>query len=737
MMGKALPTTHMPTNHTRLFWQFRRALCLSIFMLGLWLLGTPTALAQTEAPEAPLTLDLLKTRIKTPLPSEGAPLIDLRHLNIDLGPSSPLETAFYSLLSPVLQAQPIGLDLSDSRITGDLKIDRLATPLTTPLTDANLTAQEQTQLQLDRRRLLQLNTLTQSLLLRPIGPTNPSTIHLFRGPLLLNRTTITGNSTFNNTFFLDRLQAQSAQFQGSTDWSQTRFGKSASFSNARFSQEARFRNSLFFDRANFNQAQFQSTSNFQGSEFQAAANFNQVQFTQGANLSRTTWQGTADFAQTQWQGPALLSKSRFAQALFFTDALFTQALNLRESQFQKPVNLRGAAILDRADFGYCNFSQEAYLNVPGLQFDADRAKFVGDAGRIGQMIRLPNLQGNENLLRELVRNFRRLEQIGDANQVDYTRQRLRTEDLRRRTWGLNLNSATIAQLQAIGFSPTQATAIDKRRQTQPLTSLTELLTLGEVDLATYTELRDRVVAGDRLPLFQDWTQRLGLGSQWLATSLILLLSRNGTSFWLAFGVGLVAAPTFAVMFWWIDRARRFQPVAIVPGWGEFTAVASMALTLAIIGFTAIARNGDRPALTLICLAFVILPIPLGLMGLLYRQGRFHPELGSSYFVEEGTLRQLRILVGRLPVIPRFQLFKDRYIPLPWDKAWNWLNYFDFSFNNFLRLGFNDIRLRDQHVPTLLNMLVWYQWSLGTLYIALLLWTLSRTIPGLNLLIYFR
>jgi hypothetical protein len=77
------------------------------------------------------------------------------------------------------------------------------------------------------------------------------------------------------------------------------------------------------------------------------------------------------------------------------------------------------------------------------------------------------------------------------------------------------------------------------------------------------------------------------------------------------------------------------------------------------------------------------------------------------------------------------------MPLPWGVAWNWLNYFDFSFNNFLRFGFNDTRLRDQHVPTLLNILVWYQWSLGTLYIALLLWTLSRTIPSLNLLIYFR
>ncbi len=725
------------TSNTRLFWLFRRALCLGIiFLLGVGLL-TPPALAQPEPAEAKLTLESLKARIKNPLPSEGAPLIDLRHLTIDLGSTSPLVPGFYSLLSPVLQSgnQPIGLDLSDSHIEGNLEVDRLGTALTSTANET-LSPQEQTQLQLDRRRLLQLNTLTQSLLLRPIGPTSPSSIHLFRGPLLLNRTTITGSSTFNNTFFLDRLQAQNTQFQGNSDWSQARFGRSASFSSARFRRSARFRSSLFFDRVNFNQVQFQADTNFQGSEFQAAANFNQAQFDQGANLSRSIWQGTADFAQTQWQGTALLSKSRFAQALFFTDATFTH-LNLRESQFQKPVNLRGAAILDRADFGYCNFSKEAYLNVPGLQFDADGAKFVGDVGRIGQLIRLPNLQGNENLLRELVRNFRRLEQIGDANQVDYTRQRLRTEDLRRRAWGLNLNSATIAQLQAIGFSPTQAQAIDRRRQIQPLNSLTELLTLGEVDLATYTELRDRVVAGDRLSLYQNWMNRIGLGSTWLATNVILLLSRNGTSFWLAFGVGLVAAPTFAVMFWWIDRARRFQPMAIVPGWGEFTAVASMALVLASIGLTAIVRNGDRPALTLLCLAFVILPIPLGLMGLLYRQGRFHPELGSSYFVEEGTLRQLRILVGRLPIIPRFQLFKDRYIPLPWDKAWNWLNYFDFSFNNFLRLGFNDIRLRDQHVPTLLNILVWYQWSLGTLYIALLLWTLSRTIPGLNLLIYFR
>jgi hypothetical protein len=42
----------------------------------------------------------------------------------------------------------------------------------------------------------------------------------------------------------------------------------------------------------------------------------------------------------------------------------------------------------------------------------------------------------------------------------------------------------------------------------------------------------------------------------------------------------------------------------------------------------------------------------------------------------------------------------------------------------------------RQVPGLITALVWYQWGLGLLYAILLLWTLSRTIPGLNLLLYF-
>jgi hypothetical protein len=219
--------------------------------------------------------------------------------------------------------------------------------------------------------------------------------------------------------------------------------------------------------------------------------------------------------------------------------------------------------------------------------------------------------------------------------------------------------------------------------------------------------------------------------------LLLLLCRYGTSFWLIFGVGLVTTAYFGLVFWLVDRYRRLVPQPIVPRWDETIWVLSSFSLLTLLGLSAIFRTADRPWLTLACLGFVLVPIPVCLLLLVYLRGRYHNLMTVSYFEEEGTLRQLRIVIGRLPILPRYPMFRERYLPLLWDRSWNWLNYFDFSLNNLLKFGFNDIRLRDSHLPGLISTLAWYQWSLGLLYIALLLWTLSRTIPGLNLLIYFK
>lgn len=716
---------------------------LVLVLVLLVLLGTPSqpawaAVAQSE--RVPLTLELLQQRIRSPAQSEGIRVIDLRRLVIDLRPDNgTFREQFYTLLQNQLQkpGSPLGLDLSYSLIQGEFSFSRLGlrTPLYGEALSPLFTPAELTQLQRDRRRLSQLSRLSQSLLIAPNRESQNAALQItvMRGVLKLVQTRFSDPADFANLFFLNRIEAQGVVFAQTTDWSQTRFSQPVSFAGGIFARDTRFRNSIFFARATFSQGQFQGSVTFQGSEFQGGAAFNQAAFQQSANFSRVQWQETVDFAQARWQDQAEFSRNYFGQSLFLTDGAFERGVIFRETQFNRAVNLRGTSIQELADFSYAGFGRSAYLNVAGLRFDPDRAKILGNPGQIGRVFSVPTLQGNENLLRSLVRNFRLLEQIPDANQVEYLTQRLRLKELRQQLFGVNLNTASLAKLQQTGFSSSQALEITRRRNQQSFRSVTELLNLEGIDLATFINVRDRLTAAESASDI-GW---LLDGLTWLGLSLLLLLSRNGTSFWLIFGVGLVTAAYFGVLFWLVDRWRRRVPRAIVPSVAETVWVMVSYGLLTLGGILAIFRTGDQPWLTLASLSVITVPFPLGLLLVLFQRGRYHDLMEVSYFEEEGTLRQLRLTIGRLPILPRYGLFRERYMPLLWDRRWNWLNYYDFSFNNLLKFGFNDIRLRDQHLPSIISLLAWYQWSLGILYIALLLWTLSRTIPGLNLLIYFK
>ncbi|MBD2089456.1 pentapeptide repeat-containing protein [Microcoleus sp. FACHB-1515] len=680
----------------------------------------------------PLTLELLQQRIANPTPADGVRSIDLRRFIIDLrSENAAFRDSFYRLLQIQLRRSntPTGIDLSYSQILGELKFSDFGFPeplygQPTPL----LSEGEQTQLQRDRLRLLQLSQLSRSLLARQPAPQQ---ITVFRGPLKLVQTRFEGIANFSNTFFLARVEAQGADFD-QTAAIESRFGQTASFAGAVWRQDAQFRSAIFFDRASFNQAQFQGSTTFQSSEFQKTANFSQASF-HHANFSRIQWQGNADFAQTRWQAAVSFDRSRFQQSVFFSDAVWSDRVTFYESQFSQPVNLRGASILDRADFGDASFGKSAYLNVAGLQFSADRARILGNPGIVGRVLSVPTLRGNETLLRNLVRNFRLQEQITDANQIEYTTERLRLQELKQRLLGTNLNTASIEQLRRIGFSPDQAAAILAARSPQPLRNLTDLLKLSGIDLATYVRVRDRVVVTQARSI-PSW---LLDAVHWLGLNLLLLLSQYGTNFWLIFGVGLVAIAYFGLVFWLVDRCRRRIPQPILPNFSETVWMLSGFSFLTLSGLAAIVRTSQRPGWTIACLALVLLPVPIALLTVIYGRGRYHDLMNVSYFEEEGTLRQLRIVIGRLPILPRYEMFRERYLPILWERRWNWLNYFDFSLNNLLKIGFNDIRLRDRALPGAIATLAWYQWSLGLLYIALLLWTLSRTIPGLNLLIYFK
>ncbi|MFN6487159.1 MULTISPECIES: pentapeptide repeat-containing protein [unclassified Nostoc] len=726
------------------------ALPLAFLCVLLLLLPLPASAAQTQPERTPLTLELLQERLRTPILREGNLTVDLQKMVIDLRPeNASFRDAFYQLLRKELGTKPLGLDLSYALILGDFVGSDLG--LRTPLYAATMsgdkargiyapifTATEQEEL--EDLRFVCLESLATVLpnskdcrSLLGTESTPSSEITVFRGVLTLVQTRFNGEVKFSNTFFLQSVDAQGATFLQPTNWTETRFARSVSFTSANFQQASNFQSSIFFEKANFKKIKFQELADFQGSLFKKIVNFNQAIFKQLAKFSSVQWQGNTDFSDVYFANQVQFTKANFNQFLLLTEATFEQAVSFREVEFNQLVNLRGANILNQADFSDARFSTEACLSVPGLTFNSNQAKILGNPGQIGKMFCIPTLQGNQNILRNLGQNFRQQQQVADANELEYTKQRLRLIEFGRRLTATNINSASIASLINLGFSATQADAIAQRRLVKSFRNSNELLTIADIDLEKYTQLSDRLIVSETLSivgwLLQAWS--------WLALSVLLLLSGYGTNFWLVFGVGGLAIAYFGLLFWLVDRYRRLHPVPIIPTSYETISILVSFSVLEFFSLLAIFRNAEQPWLTLGCLLIIIVPVPMALLIRLYQQGRYHDLMDVSYFTEDGTFRQLRLLIGRLPVIPRNQTFRERYMPLLGDRRWNWLNYYDFSLNNLVKLGFNDIRLRDEHLPGIISALAWYQWSLGLIYITLVLWTLSRTIPGLNLLIYLK
>ncbi|MGF1567727.1 MAG: pentapeptide repeat-containing protein [Nodosilinea sp.] len=707
-------------------------------LLGVGLVMVPAqgVAAATAAVEShpPLTVEILRQQLGAPISRDGSPVIDLRNFTVDLRADSPLRDPFYRLLSNGLQkaATAPALDLSYAIVQGEFDLQRLGQrePLYGDTLAALLDEDGQGQLKRDRQRLLQLSRLSQSLLIQTQGAAQQ--IYLVKGPLIALQTRFGGPVLGGDTFFLGRILTQGAVFDQELYLSGSRFNQTVNISGADFRQGVKAKSAIFFQPVRFAQSRFRDGANFQGAEFRAEANFSRCQLAGELNFSRIQWRGTADFAGTLWQGAAFFLRDSFAKALFFTEARFDAPLILRQARFSEPVNLRNAQVEGDVDFGDALFQPPAYVNVAGLEFSVEKTRILGTPGRIGQVFSVPQLRGNETLLRNLERNFRGLEQISDANHIAYTAERLRLKDWQRRLLGANLNTAPLTTLVRAGFTEAQASAIINRRQNQPFFSIDDVLNVPGVDLAAYVKARDRILARNSFSALG----RVSLALRWLGVGVLVVLSHYGTSFGLVFGVGLVAIPTFALMFWFVDRYRRRVPTPILPPLEEGLWLAGSGGLLLLAGLSNLLRLADYPVLTLVSVGLLILPVPLLLIGRLLQRGRFHDLMDQSYLVEDGSLRQLRLLIARLPVIPKFPFYRDRYSPILLDRRWNWLNYLDFSLNNWLKFGFNDIRLRDQYVPGLITALVWYQWGLGLLYAALLLWTLSRTIPGLNLLLYF-
>jgi len=621
---------------------FKTLFLTAYLILILFIVTSAPAKAQTES-RSNLTIEMLQEKTANLTQQDGRDTIDLSNYAIDLSHlDSEFFDQFYQLINKTINraSNPININFSNSIFQGDLQLNRLG--LDTSLVEGTLSSLLTSK---EKEQINQYYSVNKNLISRA---------NIFRGNLYFDNAVFTGKVDSSNSIFLNPIAAKSIDFQGIVNFKQTIFGQDIDFSQTTFHKNADWSQSSFLSKVKFSQVEFLGNTKFNDSQFEAVSEFIQTTFTQLADFTRTVFIQVVDFSQATF---------------------LEKTVTFRDIYLNSQLNLQDAHLLNRLDFSNAFFTPKAIINASGLAFDTTEAQIIGQSGTIGKFINVDRLQGNKTVLQNLIHNFRSLEQITDANYLEYQQEQLREQQI-------------------------------SDRLTK--TSGEKILTWGWISL---------------IP-------------QWLCLNLLLLLGDYGTNINLIFSIGIIIIAWFSLLFWIIDRYRPNISQPIIPGKYETIVMLTSFLTVTIFTMINIIVISNQPWLTIVSIIIVSLPIPVLITSLIYRNGRFHQLLNITYFVEDSSCREFRLLLGRLPIMPRFPFYRDRFMPIIWEKRWSWLNYYNLSLNNIFKIGFNDIRLRDRHLPGLVSTLVWYQWCLGVLYIVLLLWTLSRTIPGLNLLLYF-
>ena len=636
-----------------------------LFCLAFWFFTPFQANAQTEQ-RIYLDLDILKERVNNVVQIEGKNTINLSNFIIDLSSQdNEFNRQFYQEINNTISraSNPIDLDFSNSVVQGDFELNQLGiySAIGEGALHSLFTPEEQARIDL----YYPINNSSNKDIPR---------INIFRGGLNFSKTVFTADVKGDNSLFLQPVVATSAKFQSTLKLDRSIFGKEVDFSHSILEQGIDISHSHFFATTKFKEVEFKAVSDFNHSQFEELTQFDRSFFQNTANFTRTVFIKPINFNSVTFSDRLLFAKSKFLDALILLNATLEKTATFRDVYINDIINLQDAHLSDRLDFSNAFFMPKSRMNTSGLAFDSSEAKIIGDRG-IGKFINVNKLEANKTVFRNLIRNFRSLEQIGDANYIEYQREQLRAK-----------------------------------------------------------QISDRIMQTPWQKVFTwDWIRLI---PQWIILNLLLILGDYGTNINLIFTIGIIIISFFSFLYWLIDRYRPHISMPVIPRRDEIIVMTGSYLTITAVSLISLFVTTNRPLLTLLGIAIIVLPIPIFITGLIYKQGRYHKLLNTTYFVEDGSFREFRLLIGRLPIMPRFPFFRDRFQPILWEKRWNWLNYYDFSLNNIFKLGFNDIRVRDKYLPGLISTLVWYQWCLGVLYIILLLWTLSRTIPGLNLLIYF-
>ncbi|MBU4139132.1 MAG: pentapeptide repeat-containing protein, partial [Euryarchaeota archaeon] len=200
---------------------------------------------------------------------------------------------------------------------------------------------------------------------------------------------------FSNTLFRKALLFWNTSFLGSSNFRTTKFIEDADFGSASFS-----------GGVDFGFAKFSSFAIFSGANFNGVTNFNDARFNSAADFIGASFGGGADFPFAIFDEVAYFHGARFDNAAVFDYATFGE-----DSYFNK-AKFGGAAHFNDINFNDVYFTDTEFFSVSLVNTDFQSVRVEWSSLKNALVFDGPTYL-------KLIKNFKDMEQFGDADDAYY------------------------------------------------------------------------------------------------------------------------------------------------------------------------------------------------------------------------------------------------------------------------------------------------------------------------------
>ena len=254
-------------------------------------------------------------------------------------------------------------------------------------------------------------------------------VKIVKSSIAIINSVIQGELNFSNSTFIY------------VDFQDTKFIKDVNFQDSKFSGYAKFEGTQFGGEAGFSVVQFSEEADFMGAKFSGYTTFQDAQFSYFAKFCGAQFSECPYFERTKFRGETDFMSAKFSDASF-TGALFSSYAYFHSVQFSGEAFFRGAQFSGYANFIEAKFNGD--VNFVHAQFNDD-ANFL--SAEIKKTINLDHMKCDRFYVSwktlkghlvydgatylSIVKNFRNLEQFGDADSCYY---QYRKESQTKKNW---------------------------------------------------------------------------------------------------------------------------------------------------------------------------------------------------------------------------------------------------------------------------------------------------------------